>query len=105
MPNNDELKTNENYNQVKFEVVEREEDETNQRQLFCQMDELNSNIGWIEVGRWLKFEEVVELGGRWSKPHVATLQLHSLFDLRNCFHTGAMLFDFLGGQDLSNIVG
>ncbi|KAI8496259.1 Sodium bicarbonate cotransporter 3, partial [Branchiostoma belcheri] len=30
---------------------------------------------------WVKFEEDVEEGGdRWSKPHVATLSLHSLFD-------------------------
>ncbi len=33
--------------------------------------------------RWIKFEECVEEGGeRWSKPHVATLSLQSLFDLR-----------------------
>ena len=34
--------------------------------------------------RWVKFEEEVEEGGsRWSKPHVATLSLHSLFELRS----------------------
>uniref|UniRef100_A0A8D0H926 Anion exchange protein n=1 Tax=Sphenodon punctatus TaxID=8508 RepID=A0A8D0H926_SPHPU len=33
--------------------------------------------------RWIKFEEKVEEGGeRWSKPHVTTLSLHSLFELR-----------------------
>ena len=39
-------------------------------QIFCEMSELESNLEWREVGRWLKFEENVENGGRWSKPHV-----------------------------------
>ena len=39
--------------------------------------------GLIFYTRWVKFEEDVEEGGnRWSKPHVATLSLHSLFELR-----------------------
>ncbi len=45
----------------------------------------SSNLGgladecWAECARWIKFEEDVEDGGeRWSKPHVATLSLHSL---------------------------
>ena len=37
------------------------------------------------ISRRIKFEEDVEEGGeRWSKPHVATLALHSLFVLRSC---------------------
>lgn len=44
--------------------------------------------------RWLKFEEDVEDGGeRWSKPYVATLSLHSLFELRSCILNGTVLLD------------
>lgn len=44
--------------------------------------------------RWLKFEEDVEDGGeRWSKPYVATLSLHSLFELRSCIFSGTVLLD------------
>lgn len=32
--------------------------------------------------RWLKFEEKVEDGDRWSKPHVPTPSLHSLLEMR-----------------------
>ncbi|MBN3301717.1 S4A8 protein, partial [Amia calva] len=46
------------------------------------------------VCRWLKFEEDVEDGGeRWSKPYVATLSLHSLFELRSCIINGSVLLD------------
>ena len=44
--------------------------------------------------RWVKFEEDVEDGSnRWSKPHVATLSLHSLFELRNLLTKGTILLD------------
>lgn len=44
--------------------------------------------------RWIKFEEDVEEGGeRWSKPRVATLSLHSLFELRKGILTGTVLLD------------
>ena len=72
-------------------------------QLFCEMDELQSNFEWKEAARWLKFEEDVENGGRWSKPHVATLSLHSLFELRSCLTSGAVLLDF-PGEDITSIV-
>ncbi|MEQ2240747.1 hypothetical protein ILYODFUR_018314, partial [Ilyodon furcidens] len=43
---------------------------------------------------WLKFEEDVEDGGeRWSKPYVATLSLHSLFELRSCILNGTVMLD------------
>jgi hypothetical protein len=43
--------------------------------------------------RWVKFEEDVEEGGnRWSKPHVATLSLHSLFELRSLLTSGSGQF-------------
>lgn len=55
--------------------------------------------------RWVKFEEKVEEGGeRWSKPHVSTLTLHSLFELRTCLQTGSLLLD-LEGYSLPQIVG
>ena len=44
----------------------------------------DGDMEWKETARWVKFEEDVEEGGnRWSKPHVATLSLHSLFQLRS----------------------
>lgn len=50
------------------------------------------------VFRWLKFEEDVEDGGeRWSKPYVATLSLHSLFELRSCILNGTVLLDMRAG--------
>ncbi|XP_005881690.1 PREDICTED: electrogenic sodium bicarbonate cotransporter 1 isoform X6 [Myotis brandtii] len=49
---------------------------------------------WKETARWIKFEEKVEEGGeRWSKPHVATLSLHSLFELRTCIEKGSIMLD------------
>ena len=42
--------------------------------------------------RWIKFEEdVEEAGERWSKPHVATLQLHVLHELRDLLRSDQML--------------
>uniref|UniRef100_A0A674AC10 Anion exchange protein n=1 Tax=Salmo trutta TaxID=8032 RepID=A0A674AC10_SALTR len=59
---------------------------------------------WKESARWVKFEEKVEEGGeRWSKPHVSTLTLHSLFELRTCIQTGSVLLD-LEGYSLPQIV-
>lgn len=76
-------------------------------QLFCEMDELQTNkeniLEWREAARWIKFEENVENGGRWSKPHVATLSLHSLFELRNGIANGTVLLD-LDCSDLPSIV-
>lgn len=84
--------------------VEEQDEDHRPHQLFCEMDELDANLEWKEAARWLKFEEDVEHGGRWSKPHVATLQLHSLFELRSCLLNGATLLDF-PGDDLASIVG
>ncbi|XP_075867928.1 sodium bicarbonate cotransporter 3-like isoform X9 [Nelusetta ayraudi] len=66
--------------------------------LFTELDELSFRDGsateWRETARWLKFEEDVEDGGeRWSKPYVATLSLHSLFELRSCILNGTVLLD------------
>ncbi|XP_017282330.1 sodium-driven chloride bicarbonate exchanger isoform X1 [Kryptolebias marmoratus] len=66
--------------------------------LFTEMDEICLKEGedaeWKETARWLKFEEDVEDGGeRWSKPYVATLSLHSLFELRSCIMNGTVMLD------------
>ena len=55
--------------------------------------------------RWIKFEEKVEKGGeRWSKPHVATLSLHSLFELRTCIEKGTIMLD-MEASTLPQVVG
>ena len=57
------------------------------------------------VCRWVKFEEVVEEGGdRWSKPHVATLSLHSLFELRKGMLSGTVMLD-LEAWDIQGVTG
>ncbi|KAJ7338298.1 hypothetical protein JRQ81_011107 [Phrynocephalus forsythii] len=65
--------------------------------LFIQLSELFGGPGgleWRQTARWIKFEEKVEDGGeRWSKPHVTTLSLHSLFELRTCIWKGTVLLD------------
>ena len=62
-------------------------------------------VEWKETARWVKFEEDVEEGGnKWSKPHVATLSLHSLFELRSCILKGTVLLD-LEASDLGQIAG
>ncbi|GAA6094733.1 sodium bicarbonate cotransporter 3-like isoform X1 [Tachysurus ichikawai] len=56
---------------------------------------------------WLKFEEDVEDGGeRWSKPYVATLSLHSLFELRSCILNGTVLLDMKADsiEDIADMV-
>lgn len=53
-----------------------------------------TKLSTILFGRWIKFEEDVEEGGnRWSKPHVATLSLHSLFELRSLLLNGTVMLD------------
>ncbi|XP_032076337.1 anion exchange protein 4 [Thamnophis elegans] len=65
--------------------------------LFIQLSELFSTAEgqeWRQTARWIKFEEKVEDGGeRWSKPHVTTLPLHSLFEVRTCIRKGTVLLD------------
>uniref|UniRef100_A0A4W6F5L3 Anion exchange protein n=1 Tax=Lates calcarifer TaxID=8187 RepID=A0A4W6F5L3_LATCA len=84
-----------------------EDDGTPTPTIFTEMDTLQHEGGeleWKESARWVKFEEKVEEGGeRWSKPHVSTLTLHSLFELRTCLQTGSILLD-LEGYSLPQIV-
>ncbi|XP_056889343.1 solute carrier family 4 member 4a isoform X6 [Takifugu flavidus] len=79
-------------------ILGEEDDGPAPPQLFTELDELLSVDGhemeWKETARWIKFEEKVEKGGeRWSKPHVATLSLHSLFELRKCIEKGTIMLD------------
>lgn len=84
-------------------ATEEDHESHKPHQLFCEMDELQANSKWKEAARWIKFEESVESAGRWSKPHVATLSLHSLLELRNFLVNGAVLLD-LPGDDFNSII-
>ncbi|XP_026703229.1 electrogenic sodium bicarbonate cotransporter 1 isoform X7 [Athene cunicularia] len=79
-------------------ILGEEDDSPAPPQLFTELDELlaidGQEMEWKETARWIKFEEKVEQGGeRWSKPHVATLSLHSLFELRMCIEKGSIMLD------------
>ncbi|XP_026863692.2 electroneutral sodium bicarbonate exchanger 1 isoform X1 [Electrophorus electricus] len=83
---------------VQFILGTEEDEEHMAHDLFTELDEICVKDGkdaeWKETARWLKFEEDVEDGGeRWSKPYVATLSLHSLFELRSCLISGTVLLD------------
>ncbi|XP_078232170.1 sodium-driven chloride bicarbonate exchanger isoform X18 [Pogona vitticeps] len=84
---------------VQFILGTEDDDEEHiPHDLFTELDELCWREGedgeWRETARWLKFEEDVEDGGeRWSKPYVATLSLHSLFEVRSCILNGTVLLD------------
>ncbi|KAK7940392.1 hypothetical protein WMY93_003718 [Mugilogobius chulae] len=83
---------------VQFILGTEEDAEHVAHDLFTELDEICVRDGkdaeWKETARWLKFEEDVEDGGeRWSKPYVATLSLHSLFELRSCLINGAFCWN------------
>ncbi|NXB19263.1 S4A8 protein, partial [Rhagologus leucostigma] len=83
---------------VQFILGTEEDEQHVPHDLFTELDEICVKEGedaeWKETARWLKFEEDVEDGGeRWSKPYVATLSLHSLFELRSCIINGTVLLD------------
>ncbi|PVD31102.1 hypothetical protein C0Q70_10380 [Pomacea canaliculata] len=65
--------------------------------VFCQLSILKKrgdNYEWRESGRWVKYEETVEEGGkRWSKPHVASLSMHYILELRRHLADGVFLRD------------
>ncbi|KAI1229785.1 Electroneutral sodium bicarbonate exchanger 1, partial [Lamprotornis superbus] len=66
---------------VQFILGTEEDEQHVPHDLFTELDEIC-------------FEEDVEDGGeRWSKPYVATLSLHSLFELRSCIINGTVLLD------------
>ncbi|CAG2239630.1 NCBE [Mytilus edulis] len=74
--------------------------------VFCELDVLRKhydNYEWKESARWVKYEENLEEGGkRWSKPHVAALSMHSLFELRCAFVDGVVTLDH-DAHSLSNV--
>ncbi|KAM8873215.1 electrogenic sodium bicarbonate cotransporter 1-like isoform 5-T6 [Synchiropus picturatus] len=79
-------------------ILGEEDDGPPPPQLFTELDELlavdGQEMEWKETARWIKFEEKVEKGGeRWSKPHVATLSLHSLMELKKCIEKGTIMLD------------
>lgn len=83
-------------------INEKDENEkcstTGKHDLFTELEEFvtyeDGREEWKETARWFKYEEDVEEGGdRWSKPHVATLSLYSLFEVRNCLMSGTVMLD------------
>ncbi|XP_015998127.1 electroneutral sodium bicarbonate exchanger 1 isoform X7 [Rousettus aegyptiacus] len=96
---------------VQFILGTEEDEEHVPHELFTELDEICMKEGedaeWKETARWLKFEEDVEDGGeRWSKPYVATLSLHSLFELRSCLINGTVLLDMRANsiEEISDLV-
>eukprot|EP00117_Sycon_ciliatum_P031611 scpid19438/ scgid24685/ Anion exchange protein 3; Band 3-related protein 3; Neuronal band 3-like protein; Solute carrier family 4 member 3 len=67
--------------------------------LTLQGDGVKSHIEWHETARWIKFEESYEKDtGRWSQPHVSSLNYSVLSSLRSMFSDGeAMLLDIPTG--------
>ncbi|KAL1767435.1 electroneutral sodium bicarbonate exchanger 1 isoform X1 [Sigmodon hispidus] len=96
---------------VQFILGTEEDEEHAPHELFTELDEICMREGedaeWKETARWLKFEEDVEDGGeRWSKPYVATLSLHSLFELRSCLINGTVLLDMRANsiEEISDLI-
>lgn len=90
---------------VRFILGGEENDESHK--MFTELAALqcdkDGNEEWREMARWLKFEEAVEEGGdRWSKPHVGTLSLYSLFELRSSLLRGTVLLD-MNASNLTQI--
>ena len=76
--------------------------------LFCQLSVLNKTKSnervWIESARWLKFVEVVDASGRWSKPHVATIPSMGLIQLRRLIADGVLILN-CQERTLQDLVG
>ncbi|XP_043537881.1 electroneutral sodium bicarbonate exchanger 1-like isoform X5 [Chiloscyllium plagiosum] len=96
---------------VQFILGTEDDDEHVPHELFTELDEIcvrgGEDAEWKETARWLKFEEDVEDGGdRWSKPYVATLSLHSLFELRSCIINGTVLLDMRANsiQEIADMI-
>ncbi|XP_041374197.1 sodium bicarbonate cotransporter 3-like [Gigantopelta aegis] len=84
--------------QIHMLLSQTEDDDSHEtHDVFCQMDylfKIDTDMQWREMARWVKYEEDVEQGGeRWSKPHVASLSLHSLFELRGSLVSGCIILE------------
>ncbi|XP_053958805.1 electroneutral sodium bicarbonate exchanger 1 isoform X1 [Anastrepha ludens] len=93
-----EIETTPPAQRVQFILGEDEHDGIREiHPIFSEMEVLvkeGDDFEWKEIARWIKFEEDVEEGGnRWSKPHVATLFLHTLFELRSLLRRGSIMLD------------
>jgi len=79
------------------DVEEANEWDLDVHALFCQMDVLchfeDGETGWKEAARWLKYEEKVEAGNRWSKPHVATVSLFALQQVKKALEEDIIILD------------
>ncbi|XP_064475262.1 sodium-driven chloride bicarbonate exchanger-like isoform X3 [Ornithodoros turicata] len=91
---------------VHFILGEEEDGLHEAHPLFSEMEILyaeGDDVEWREAARWIKFEEDVEEGGdRWSKPHVSTISLHSLMELRSFIINGTVMLD-MEATSLENI--
>lgn len=91
---------------VHFILGEEEDGLHEAHPLFSEMEILcaeGDEMEWREAARWIKFEEDVEEGGdRWSKPHVSTISLHSLMELRSFILNGTIMLD-MEASSLENI--
>lgn len=91
---------------VHFILGEEEDGLHEAHPLFSEMEILcaeGDEMEWREAARWIKFEEDVEEGGdRWSKPHVSTISLHSLMELRSFILNGTVMLD-MEASSLENI--
>lgn len=66
--------------------------------LFCEISELRVNYKaekrlWRESARLVKYLETVDDNGAWSKPHVSTIVLHHLGELRYSLGNGTVIFN------------
>ncbi|CDW54031.1 electrogenic sodium bicarbonate cotransporter [Trichuris trichiura] len=68
--------------------------------LFCELlsltenPELGERYFWAEKSRWIKYEETVEEGERWSKPHISLLTMDNLLLLKSALKNCDSNFDF-----------
>ncbi|XP_041365626.1 sodium bicarbonate cotransporter 3-like isoform X2 [Gigantopelta aegis] len=81
------------------EVINNVHDHKHRAQkIFSEMDVLRNrnenDFEWREVCRWVKYEEKLEeSSNRWSKPHVASLSMHYIVELRRLLMEGKLLLD------------
>lgn len=72
-------------------------------ELLQLVQEEDGGLEWKQRARWVKYEESVEQGGnRWSKPHVATVSLQAVLEVRNYLENSLVLLD-LPSQTMGDI--